>query len=104
MRRAISVSVLALSVCLVSSCVTTVDHISASGRVKDVTTEDIRAAIAADIRAHPALSTVGPQHIEVINENEIHLYWHERNVYGGSDVIKRVRGKWKYYGQIIVTA
>jgi hypothetical protein len=71
--------------------------------VHDVSTEDIRAAIAADIRAHPTLGRDKPRHVEVISVNEIHLYWPQRNAYGGSDIIKRVHGNWQFYGQVIVT-
>src|SRR5690349_2523146 len=100
MERAFGFGFLALGALAFSAC-TTVDGISASGRVRDVSTKDIRAAIAADIRAHPNFSTAKPSHIEVISGNEIHLYWPPRNVYGGSDIIKRIRGKWQFYGQVV---
>ncbi len=103
MTRAINIALLTFSAFAVGACTTMVDGISASGRVREVSTEDIRAAVAADIRAHPTLSASKPSHVEVISVDEIHLYWPPRNVYGGSDIVKRVRGRWQFYGQVIVT-
>jgi hypothetical protein len=73
----------------------------ATGRVRDVSIADIRAAIAADTISHGP-----PVEMHVINSNEIHLYYIRR--YGNEEVghiiIKRVGGKWRYAGGVIVTS
>ncbi len=88
----------------------TVDGVTVSGRANDVSVADIRAAIAADSPAverearfrNITLPSQGgkPSHVKVVSKNEIHLYW------GGvtHHIVKRVQGKWKFYGGIIVTS
>ncbi len=104
MRRAANIALLAFSACVLSSCVTTLDGAWLFGRVNDVSVEDIRAAIAADIRAHPALRSGKLNRIDVVSTDEIHLYWAEYNVYGGCNIIKRIQGRWEHYGGIVVTS
>ena len=72
-----------------------------TGRVRDVSSADIRAAIAADVTSHGP-----PVEVHVINSNEIDLYYIRRH--GNEDVghiiIKRIGGKWRYAGGVIVTS
>jgi hypothetical protein len=93
-----------LSACLLSSCVTIVDSTWVSGRVDDVTTEDIRAAVAV-ARQQNLWGGGRPRQIEVIGPDEIHIYWSERKaVYGGHDIVKRIQGRWRYEDRVIITS
>ena len=93
-----------LTGCLLTCCVTTVDGTWVSGRVDDVSTDDIRSAVA--VARHENLWGGGrPRQIDVISRDEIHIYWTERKaVYGGHDIMKRIQGRWRYDGRIIITS
>jgi len=83
-----------------ASCVM-VGDIPVTGRARDVSITDIHAAIAADITSRGQ-----PVEIQVIDRDEIHLYYIRR--YGNEEVghitIKRMGGKWRYTGGVIVTS
>ena len=83
-----------------ASCVM-IGDIPVTGRARDVSKADIRAAIVADVTSRGQ-----PVEIQVIDHNEIHLYYIRR--YGNEEVghiiIKRIRGKWRYAGGVIVTS
>jgi hypothetical protein len=93
-----------LTVLISTSCLT-VDGMLVSGRVRDVTSEDIRAAVAADIREFPRWRGMKPREVEVVNKDEIRLYWlYPKAVHEGCDIVKRVRGTWQYDSKIVVTS
>jgi hypothetical protein len=112
MWRWIIIVGLILGPCWLTSCVMTVDGIWVSGRVHDLTTDDIRLAIAADLRElqtrarfrqmAPPASNSKPRQIDVVGKDEIHLYWRERKAVNGShDIVKRLRGKWRFDAEIL---
>jgi hypothetical protein len=86
--------------CAITSCVT-VGGAPVTGRAHDVSTADVRAAIAADIPRGGQ-----PFEIDVINKNEIHLYYVPRqgNESATHHIIKRVNGRWEYAGGVLVTS
>jgi hypothetical protein len=71
-------------------CGTQVDGIRAYGRVHDVSTKDIRAAIAASRAARPG----GANDVEVVSSTEIHVYRAPRYRDSGWNTVKRIKGKW----------
>src|SRR4051794_22588047 len=93
----------AVSLALIS-CVTTIDGIWVSGRHSEVSPDDIRQVIAA-CRLGGPFRVGRPRQIDVINRDEIHVYWAERKaVYGGHDIAKRVRGHWICEDTVIITS
>ena len=79
---------------LVSGCASvTVGDARVYGRMHDVSTADIHAAIDAD-RAHTREKIY---EIEVVSADEIRLY-HERrtDAKASYDIIRRVHGKWRF--------
>jgi hypothetical protein len=68
-----------------------------------VSREDLRAAIAAD-QAQPHTG-VYPKHIvyvDVVSRDEIHIYHYAE--YEGHDTVRRIKGKWRFAGGVIVTS
>ena len=89
---------------LLTSCATVIDGTWISGRVHDVSPEDIRTAISV-ARRQNLWGGGKPRQIDVVGRDEIHIYWTERKaVYGGHDILKRVQGTWRYDGRIIITS
>ena len=87
----------------VTSC-TTYSGAILSGRVHDVSADDIRTAIAVD-RAEQSTLQEKVTEIEIVSRNEIHVFWnYSRRDYPGYHIIKRVRGKWRSAGRIVVTS
>jgi len=78
-----------------------VGDIPVTGRARDVSKADIRAAIAADVTSRGQ-----PVEIRVTDRNEIHLYYTRRysSEEVGRIVIRRVDSKWRYAGGVIVTS
>lgn len=101
---------------LVTSCATSVDGSWVSGRVHDVTPQDVRAAVAASRAVREATFREGgvyswtyvgqrPRQIDIISADEIHIYWDDlKAVYPGHVIVKRIHGKWRYDSEIIVTS
>ena len=84
------------------SCVTTVDGIWISGRVHEVSEDDIRQAIAA-CRSNDPSRKGEPRQIEVVSKDEINVYWIERKAVEPShSIAKRVHGRWTCVERIIV--
>ena len=76
-----------------------------SGRVGDVSAEDIRAAIAVDRKEQSYTWQGKLTEIEVVNRNEIHLFWnYTRRDYPGHHIVKRIHGVWRSAGRIVVTS
>ena len=98
--RLLAVTLIALVECIITSCVT-VGGAPVTGRAHDVSVADIRQAIAADIPRGGQ-----PLEIDVINKNEIHLYYLPRagNESATHHIIKRVSGRWEYAGGVLVTS
>jgi hypothetical protein len=86
MRELNLVTVLLLSL-FTSSCVLVGDA-PVTGRSRDVTMADIRAAMAVD-----PYREYRPSEIHVVSRDEIHLF-HGRNDW---TIIKRIKGKWRYW-------
>jgi hypothetical protein len=102
--RYLMIAVLLISASAMTCCVTTVDGTWVSGRVGDLSTEDIRAAVAT-ARRQNLWGGGKPRQIDIVNQDEIHIYWTERKgVDAGHDILKRVKGKWRYEGRIIVVS
>ncbi len=99
----------AIAALALASCESVPDTagVKMSGLQSEVTPEDIRAAIAADIRAHPDRDFPRePRQIDIIGSAEIHLYWFDtKRPYGSShDVVKRHPRGWQCVGMVIVTS
>ena len=102
--RVVVMAFLLMSASVMTSCVTTVDGTWVSGRVSDVSTADVVAAVAV-ARRQNLWGGGKPRQIDVISPDEIHIYWSERKaVYEGHDIVRRVQGRWRYDGRIIVTS
>jgi hypothetical protein len=67
-----------------------------SGRIHDISSSDIHAAIAADILKRPELRGDNPSQIDVISRDEVHVYWND-----GHDVLKRVGTRWRYTATLV---
>jgi len=92
----------AATVLALASCVTTVNGVWVSGRANDVSTDDVPQAIAACERNNH-VPRLKPRQIDVINSDEIHIYWGEpKAVYDGHSIAKRVQGKWTCEERIII--
>ena len=98
MRRHIITSGVALVVWIVAGCETVLvqDGVRISGRIHDISSSDIRAAVAADIAKRPELRGGNPWQIHVISRDEVHVYWGD-----GHDVLKRVGGHWRYTATLV---
>jgi hypothetical protein len=95
---------IAAAVLALASCVTTFDGVWVSGRANDVSAEDVRQAIAACER-NDHVPRLKPRQIDVIDRDEIHIYWGElKAVYGGHSIAKRVRGKWTCEERVIIVS
>jgi len=86
---------------ILSSCTTIiVGDAHVWGRTKDVSVEDIRAALAvaaADRYSHGKVPEA-----QVISRDEIHVFFERGG--GNAVVVKRIRGKWRPGGYVIVTS
>ena len=111
MSRPVALAGLLILSQFATSCVTTVDGSWVSGRVHDVTATDIRAAVSVS-RMAPKDGLGGriarrskderPRQIEIVNHDEINVYWDERKAVNGShDIVKRIRGKWQHTSETL---
>src|SRR5437764_246762 len=83
------------------SCVTTADGIWVTGRIGDVSEEDIRHAIASSRNEY--IRQARPMQIDVISRDEIHVFWTNFKGAGqGYGIAKRVHGKWTCEERVIV--
>jgi hypothetical protein len=91
------------SAALLSACASAmIGDARAYGRIHDVSVADIHAAIDVDRRdSHYAIKTI--YEIEVISADEIHLF-HERRTDAKAeyDIMKRVRGTWRFIRSEII--
>ena len=78
-----------------------VGAIPAHGKLRDISVSDINAALVA-FHAMPGRSNWKVGEIEVIGHDEIRLYWDQAG--GSYDTMKRVRGKWRHGGGVVVTS
>jgi hypothetical protein len=102
MARLLRIAAAAVAAAILVSCVTTVDGVWISGRVHDVSENDIRQAIAACRRNDP-MRKDNPRQIEVVSRDEIYVYWFERKAVDPShSTAKRVRGRWTCEERVIV--
>ena len=84
---------------ILSSCATiVVGDAHVWGRTKDVSVEDIRAALA--IAAADRYSYGKTPEAQVINRDEIHVFFERGG--GNGVVVKRIKGKWSPGGYVIV--
>jgi hypothetical protein len=97
-RRAIITTAVTLSFCVVAGCETILvqDGIRISGRIHDISRSDIHAAIVADIAKRPELRGGKPSAIYVTSRDEVQIYWGD-----GHDILKRVRGGWRYTATLV---
>ena len=85
-----------------ASCATTVDGIRVSGHADDVSSEDIRFAIAACSESG-VVRKAKPRQIEVVSKDEIHVYWFKQTALaGGYDLAKRVRAEWTCKDTVLI--
>jgi hypothetical protein len=114
MTRAVYVSIVVLVSIVTTSCVTLVDGSWVSGRIHDVTRDDVRAAVAAarviresTFREQGMGSWAfghGARQVDVIGPDEIHIYWTEPKAVDPSHmIVQRIHGKWRYAGETIAT-
>gem|GEM_PF-6214994 len=86
---------------ILSSCTTiVVGDAHVWGRTKDVSVEDIRAALA--IAATDRYSHGQTPEAQVVSRDEIHVFFERGG--GNAVVVKRIRGKWRPGGYVIVTS
>ena len=72
-----------------------------TGRRQDVTVADIYAAVDADYKPDGK-----PSEIRVVNKDEIWLYYRPRDkpeIDIGRHVIRRIDGKWQFFGAVTAT-
>jgi hypothetical protein len=90
-----------LSAIFLSSCAMYGDAVI-SGRQRDVSEADIRAAIAADRATPRAIPGQQLREIEVASPDEIHLFWEfSKREHPGYNVVKRIHGKWQFEGTVV---
>ena len=86
---------------ILSSCTTIiVGDAHVWGRTKDVSVEDIRAALA--VAAADRYSHGKTPEAKVVSRDEIHVFLEQGNP--NCIVVKRIRGKWRSGGYVIVTS
>jgi hypothetical protein len=104
MRFTPSIVILAASV--TTSCVALVDGSWVSGSKRAVSPDDIRAAVAVSripLRERKAMMPSRPRQIDVVSEDEIHVYWYGLKANDASYVIaKRIAGQWRYDNEVII--
>jgi hypothetical protein len=94
-------AVLVAAASILSSCTTiVVGDAHVWGRTKDVSAEDIRAALA--VAAADRYSQGQTPEAQVISRDEIHVFFERGS--GNAVVVKRIRGKWRSGGYVIVTS
>jgi hypothetical protein len=100
MRSSIALPFAYMLLVLTSCATVRVDGYRVFGRVHEVSEADIRAAVVAFQGSHLyAPSIVGS--IQVISHDEIRIYWPAS---GNYDVMKRIRGKWRHVGGMVITS
>jgi len=89
--------------CLLAGCVTAPGNVQAVGFVWLVSRDDLRAAIAADqAEPHTGMYPKRIIYVEVVSRDQVDIY-HLRE-YPGHDTVRRIKGKWRYAGGVIVTS
>jgi hypothetical protein len=95
------VPLLVVAAWTLSSCTTiVVGDTHVWGRTKDVSLEDIRAALA--VAAAAQLSNGKTPEAQVISRDEIHVFFERGG--GNCVVVKRIQGKWRPGGYILITS
>jgi len=94
---------------MLASCATLEpDHIPVYGEVWTVSTEDIRAAIAAARAGDPKNRTARIYNVKVHNRDEIYVAFGNDGLgdEGPEAQVKRIRGKWHYIEtwRVVVTS
>ena len=98
--RSVRVLGSAVAVLFLTGCVTVQPYdVPAVGFVWLVSREDLRSAIAAD-QAMPILRPGKVDYVRVLDSKSIDIYF----VNGGEDhdFVRKVQGKWRYVGGVIV--
>jgi hypothetical protein len=85
----------ALFTLALTSC-TTVSGLPVFGRLSDVSRDDIRAAIDADLRESQSPRFTKIHEVEVISRDEIHLHFRPKLLDEPTpyDIVRRIHGKW----------
>jgi hypothetical protein len=95
------VPLLVVAAWTLSSCTTiVVGDTHVWGRTKDVSVEDIRAALA--VAAAAQLSNGNAPEAQVISRDEIHVFFERGG--GNCVVVKRIREKWRPGGYVLITS
>ena len=86
-----SISLTAVAAIVLASCAS-YEGVSITGRWKDLSREDIAAAVAA-ARSNPHLKRRSDtlREVDVISHDKILLIWTSKEI----DTMERVRGKWQ---------
>ena len=72
------------------------NKIAVYGRVQSVTSEDIKAAMAADKRVHVNPNVpYEPYYLRVTDSNEIHVYHRTHSNYQQFTIVRRVGNHWE---------